>query len=38
MRFFENWWERSPMYVRLGLVVISLVAMALGGAADGYWE
>jgi len=38
MRFFENWWERVPLYARIGLCLLSLVAMVLGGGADAYWE
>ena len=36
--FFESWWERVPLYARFGLVVLSILGMLLGGAADGYWE
>jgi hypothetical protein len=38
MRFFENWWERAPLYARIGLFVASLVAIVVGGGADAYWE
>jgi hypothetical protein len=38
MRLFESWWERAPMYARIGLFVASLLALVLGGAADAYWE
>jgi len=38
MRFFENWWERAPLYVRIGLFVASVVAIVVGGGADAYWE
>jgi hypothetical protein len=38
MRFFESWWERTPLYVRIGLFVVSITAMVLGGAAGAYWE
>ena len=31
MRLFENWWERAPLYLRIGLFVASLVAMVVGG-------
>ncbi len=38
MRFFDSWWGHvSPAKVRVGLVLLSLVAMVLGGAADEYW-
>jgi hypothetical protein len=38
MKFFENWWERAPLIARAGLVVLSIVGMLLGGAADAYWD
>ena len=38
MRFLESWWERTPLYVRIGLFVASIVAMVLGGASGAYWE
>jgi hypothetical protein len=38
MRFFENWWERAPLFVRIGLFVGSVVAIVVGGGADAYWE
>jgi len=38
MRFFENWWERAPLYARIGLFVASVVAIVVGGGADAYWE
>ena len=38
MRFLESWWERAPWYVRLGVTVVSVVAMLLGGSADHYWQ
>jgi len=38
MRFFENWWERGPVLLRLGLILASLLAVVLGGSADHYWE
>ena len=38
MRFFENWWERAPLYVRVALFAVSIVGMVLGGASDAYWE
>jgi hypothetical protein len=38
MRFFENWWQRAPLFVRLALFCISLLGMVLGGAADAYWD
>ncbi len=37
MRFFDSWWGVSPAKVRVGLVLLSLVAMVLGGGADDYW-
>jgi len=36
--FFQNWWERAPSYVRVVLVVASIVGMVLGGSASGYWD
>ena len=38
MRFFDNWWERAPLYARVALLVLSIVAVLVGGSADGYWE
>jgi hypothetical protein len=38
MRFFENWWERAPLFVRIALFAATLAGMLLGGAADGFWE
>jgi hypothetical protein len=38
MRFFENWWERAPLCVRIGLFVATLVGLIVGGPADAYWE
>ena len=38
MRFLDSWWERAPWLLRLSLVVVCLLAVALGGAADHYWE
>jgi hypothetical protein len=38
MRFFESWWERAPWYIRLGVTMVSMVAMVLGGSADHYWQ
>jgi len=37
MRFFESWWQRTPWLLRIGLTIVSLVAMVLGGSADHYW-
>ena len=38
----DSHWERvrfrlSPANLRIGLAVLSLVALVLGGAADGHW-
>jgi hypothetical protein len=38
MRWFEAWWQRLPVFVRLAVVVASVVGMVLGGAADAYWQ
>jgi hypothetical protein len=38
MRFFESWWNRAPMMLRVGLMVGCIVAAILGGSADGYWQ
>ena len=38
MRLFENWWERAPLFVRIGLWVMTIAGMVLGGAAGSYWE
>ena len=38
MKFFENWWERTPVYVRVVLFAASIVGLVLGGASDAYWE
>ena len=38
MRFFESWWERAPLYVRIVLFVASILALVLGGSAEGFWE
>jgi hypothetical protein len=38
MRFFDSLWGHvTPGKVRAGLLLLSLVAMALGGSADEYW-
>jgi hypothetical protein len=37
MNFFENWWTRAPQAARIVLLLASLSAMVLGGAADHYW-
>jgi hypothetical protein len=38
MKFFESWWQRAPLYARIGLCILSLVGMVLGGASDAYWD
>jgi hypothetical protein len=38
MRWFESWWERVPLLARIGLMIVSVVGMVLGGAADSFWE
>ena len=38
MKWFEAWWQRAPLCVRLAIVVASIVAMVVGGAADAYWQ
>jgi uncharacterized membrane protein len=38
MHFLDNWWHRTPRYVRLGVMFVTVVAMVLGGAADHYWQ
>jgi hypothetical protein len=38
MKFFENWWQRAPLYARIGLFVVSLAGLVLGGASDAYWD
>ena len=35
---FESWWERVPLYVRIGLFMVLVVGVILGGSAGGYWE
>jgi hypothetical protein len=42
MKFFDSQWERvstiiTPAYFKIGLAILSLVALALGGAADDSW-
>ncbi len=42
MKFFDSQWHRvrlslTPTHLRLGLALLSLVALALGGAADDHW-
>jgi hypothetical protein len=35
---FEHWWTRDPRtVVRGACVLVAIVAMVLGGAADHYW-
>jgi hypothetical protein len=38
MRLFENWWERAPLYARLGLFVLTIAGMLLNRPSDAYWE
>jgi hypothetical protein len=38
MQFFENWWERAPLYLRAALLVVTIVGALLGRPADAYWE
>ena len=38
MHLFESWWERVPLYARVGLFVASIIGMVLGGSAGGYWD
>jgi hypothetical protein len=43
MSLFDSTWERvraatTPGNVRVALMLISLVAMVLGGAADEHWS
>ena len=37
MGFFESWWTRGPLVLRIVLVLASIAGMLLGGAADEYW-
>ncbi len=38
MRFFDSWWGAvSPAKVRFGLMLLSIVALVVGGAADDSW-
>jgi hypothetical protein len=42
MQFFDSHWERvrlniTPSTLRIGLAILSLVALVLGGAADETW-
>jgi hypothetical protein len=37
MTFFENWWTRAPQIARIAVLLASISAMALGGAADHFW-
>ena len=34
---FDHWWTRAPQLARIALVLASIAAMVLGGAADHYW-
>ena len=41
--FLDSHWERtrltlSPAKLRVGLAMLSLVALVLGGAADAHWS
>jgi hypothetical protein len=38
MNFFESWWQRAPLGMRIALFVLSVAGMLLGGAADAYWD
>jgi hypothetical protein len=43
MKFFDSHWERArmiitPAHFRIGLALLSLVALVLGGAADDGWD
>jgi hypothetical protein len=37
MKFFDSWWQRIPVRVQAGAMMLSLVAMVLGGIANEYW-
>ena len=34
---FDHWWTRAPQLARIALVLTSIAAMVLGGAADHFW-
>jgi hypothetical protein len=43
MKFLDSHWERvrfsiTPGNLRIGLVILSIAAMVLGGAADESWS
>lgn len=38
MPSFQNWWERAPLLARVAMFLVAIVAMILGGSAQGYWE
>jgi hypothetical protein len=35
---FQDWWNRAPHMLRFALLLASISAMALGGAADHFWN
>ena len=42
MKFLDSHWERlrfslTPTQLRLGLAILSVVALVLGGSADDQW-
>jgi hypothetical protein len=34
---FDHWWTRAPKLARIAVVLVSVVAMLLGGGAGHYW-
>jgi hypothetical protein len=43
MKFLDSQWERirfslTPTQLRLGLAILSIVALVLGGSADDSWD
>jgi hypothetical protein len=43
MKFFYSNWERirlslTPTQLRIGLAILSMLAMALGGSASSHWD
>jgi len=38
MSFFQSWWERAPLFVRIALFAAAIVGTVFGGSASGYWE